>query len=202
MSEWRAERLRRGCAVGRALRAVVHGWIWAVSYFLYLPFTVTYVVYDMLPPVFPGISAYRSSLELVVPVVIVAIMLLPVRAMLAGLGLLAAVQLVLMVVLAVIEFSHSRAHLTSHPELADTGKATGNTALLFVCASLPLYLGAEVCGGSKDDAARVAGGGCGRRRCIPGRRQSRSRVFRTSCATPRSLEPPSLLRPTAAAASR
>jgi amino acid transporter len=135
-------------AIGRRA-AVVHGWIWAFAYFLYLPYTVTFVVYDMLPPVFPGVSAYRSSLELVVPVVIVVIMLVPVRAMLIGLGLLAAVQLVLMVVLAVIEFSHSSAHLASHPELSDASKATGNTALLFVCASLPLYLGAEVRGGSR-----------------------------------------------------
>ena len=135
-------------AAGRRA-AVVHGWIWAFAYFLYLPYTVTFVVYDVLPPVFPGVSAYRSSLELVVPVVLVAIMLVPLRAMLVGLGLLAAAQLVLMVVLAVLEFSHSSSHLASHPELADTSKATGNTALLFVCASLPLYLGAEVRGGSK-----------------------------------------------------
>jgi hypothetical protein len=135
-------------AVGRRA-AVAHGWLWAFAYFLYLPYTVTFVVYDVLPPVFPGISSYRTSLELVLPVVLVAIMLAPLRAMLVGLGLLAAAQLVLMVVLAVIEFSHASVHLTSHPELGDTSKATGNTALLFVCASLPLYLGAEVRGGSK-----------------------------------------------------
>jgi amino acid transporter len=135
-------------AVGRRA-AVAHGWLWAFAYFLYLPYTVTFVVYDLLPPVFPGISAYRSSLELVVPVVIVAIMLVPLRAMLVGLGLLAAAQLVLMVVLAIIEFSHAGVHLTAHPELGDTSKATGNTALLFICASLPLYLGAEVRGGSR-----------------------------------------------------
>ncbi len=32
----------------------MHGWIWAFAYFLYLPYTVTFVVYDLLPPVFPG----------------------------------------------------------------------------------------------------------------------------------------------------
>ena len=46
-------------AVGRRA-AVVHGWIWAFAYFLYLPYTVTFVVYDLLPPVFPGLTAYRS----------------------------------------------------------------------------------------------------------------------------------------------
>ena len=135
-------------AVGRRA-AVVHGWIWAVAYFLYLPYTVTFVVYDLLPPVFPGITASRSSLELVVPVVLVAIMLTPLRAMLGGLALLAVAQLVLMVVLAVVEYSHTSAHFAGHPTLNDTGRATGNAALLFICASLPLYLGAEVRGGSR-----------------------------------------------------
>ena len=42
-------------AAGRPT-ALVHGWIWALAYFLYLPYTVTYVVYDVLPQVFPGIG--------------------------------------------------------------------------------------------------------------------------------------------------
>ena len=132
-------------AAGRSA-AVAHGWIWALAYFLYLPYTVTFVVYDLLPPVFPGISAYRSSLELILPVVIVAVALSPVRWVLAGLGVLAAAQLVALVV---VEFRHVSAPFASHPSLNDTGRATGGTALLFVCASLPLYLGAEVRGGSR-----------------------------------------------------
>jgi amino acid transporter len=135
-------------AAGRPA-AIAHGWIWALAYFLYLPYTVTFVVYDLLPPVFPGISAYRSSLELILPVVIVAVALSPVRLVLAGLGALAAAQLVAMVVLAAVEFRHVSAPFASHPSLNDTGRATGGTALLFVCASLPLYLGAEVRGGSR-----------------------------------------------------
>jgi amino acid transporter len=135
-------------AVGRRT-AVVHGWIWALAYFLYLPYTVTFVVYDVLAPVFPGVTAYRSSLELVLPVLLVAVALAPIRPVLAALGLLAAAQLVLMVVLAVVEFSHASTHFAGHPDLNDTGRATGNAALLFICASLPLYLAAEVRGGSR-----------------------------------------------------
>jgi hypothetical protein len=41
-------------AGGRRL-AVAHGWIWAFAYFLYLPYTITDVVYDVLTPVFPGL---------------------------------------------------------------------------------------------------------------------------------------------------
>jgi len=58
--------------VGRRA-ALAHGWIWAFAYFLYLPYTVTFVVYDQLPPVFPGVHAYRATLELLVPVAIVAL---------------------------------------------------------------------------------------------------------------------------------
>ena len=45
-------------AAGRRV-ALAQGWIWAFAYFLYLPYTVTYVVYDVLPPIFPGIAPYR-----------------------------------------------------------------------------------------------------------------------------------------------
>lgn len=135
-------------AAGRRA-ALAHGWIWALAYFLYLPYTVTFVVYDLLPPVFPGISAYRSSLELVLPAALVAVVLAPVRWLLASLGVLAAAQVVAMFVLAGLEFSRTSASFATQPGLNAIGRATGGTALLFVCASLPLYLGAEVRGGSR-----------------------------------------------------
>jgi len=135
-------------AAGRRA-AVAHGWVWALAYFLYLPYTVTFVVYDLLPPVFPGISGYRSSLELLLPVALVGVVLLPLRVVLACVGLLAVAQLAVMLVLAGFELSHTSAALAAHPNVNDTGRATGGTALLFICASLPLYLGAEVRGGSR-----------------------------------------------------
>src|SRR5713226_6690879 len=103
-------------AAGRRL-ALAHGWIWALAYFLYLPYTVTFVVYDLLPPVFPGISDYRTSLELVLPVALVVVVLAPLRFVLAGLGLLAAAQLAAMLVLAGFEFSRTSASFASQPGL-------------------------------------------------------------------------------------
>jgi hypothetical protein len=135
-------------AVGRRA-AVAHGWIWAFAYFLYLPYTVTFVVYDLLPPVFPGVVAYRDALELTLPVALVLVCLSPLRLVLAALGALAIGQLVLMALLAGVEFAHAGGRLVGTPGLDVTGRATGNVALLFVCASLPLYLGAEVRGGSR-----------------------------------------------------
>jgi hypothetical protein len=65
------------------------------------------------------------------------------------LAVLAAAQLVALLVLAGVELSHTSAAFAPSANLNDTGRATGGTALLFVCASLPLYLGAEVRGGSR-----------------------------------------------------
>jgi hypothetical protein len=135
-------------AAGRRL-ALAHGWIWALAYFLYLPYTVTFVVYDLLEPVFPGLHDYRAALELVLPVALVAIVFAPVRGVVAGLGLLAAAQIVLLLVVAGLEFAHTGAPAVGKPSLNSTGRATGDAALLFVCASLPLYLAAEVRGGTR-----------------------------------------------------
>jgi amino acid transporter len=133
-------------AVGRRT-AVVHGWTWAFAYFLYLPYTVTFVVYDLLTPVFPGIGPYRSSLELVLPVAIVLVVLSPLPLVLAGLGAIAAAQLATMVGLAAIVLSHTGPQVAAHPGAGETARAATATALLFVCASLALYLGAETRGG-------------------------------------------------------
>lgn len=135
-------------AAGRPT-ALVHGWIWALAYFLYLPYTVTYVVYDVLPPVFPGVVPYRWVLELLLPVAIVVLVLAPLRWALVALLLVGVAQLVLLLVLGGVTLANVPARLASRPELDPTGRAVGATALLFICASLPLYLGAEVRGRSR-----------------------------------------------------
>lgn len=135
-------------AAGRRV-ALAQGWIWAFAYFLYLPYTVTFVVYDLLAPVFPGITAYRAALELALPVAIVLIVLAPVAAVLIGIAALAVAQLAGMLALAGIEYAHVSTRIAQTPGPGAVARGAGNTALLFVCASLPLYLGAEVRGGSR-----------------------------------------------------
>ena len=127
----------------------MHAWIWAFAYFLYLPYTITFVVYDLLPPVFPGVHAYRAPLELLIPVAIVAFVFLPIRTVLAALGVLGVAQVVVLLIVAGFELSHVGAHIASHPSVDTTGRATGGAALLFVCASLPLYFGGEIAGGGR-----------------------------------------------------
>jgi hypothetical protein len=132
-------------AAGRRA-ALVHGWIWSLAYFLYLPYTITFVVYDVLTPVFPGIRPYRGTLELVLPVLVVLFVLLPVRLVLVALAPLAAAQLVAMLVVAWFTYRHTSPTFAASPSVNDVGRASAATALLFICASLPLYLAAEVHG--------------------------------------------------------
>jgi hypothetical protein len=100
-----------------------------------------------LTPVFPGIRPYRSTFELVLPVAIVLLVLMPVRVVLVVLAPLAVAQLVAMVVIAWFTYRHTpTTTFAASPNVNDVGRATGGAALLFVCASLPLYLGAEVRG--------------------------------------------------------
>jgi amino acid transporter len=138
-------------AAGRRA-ALVHGAIWTVSYFLYLPFTVTYLVYDQLPESFPGIHAHQTALQVGLPVVIAAAILLAERLVFVVVAIVAVVQTGLTLVLAGVVARHAGVHqaafhLHAHPPSVLRG--AGNVALLFICASLPLYLGAEVAGGGR-----------------------------------------------------
>jgi len=135
-------------AAGRRA-ALVHGWIWALAYFLYLPYTITFVVYDVLAPVFPGIGPYRWVLELVLPVAIVLLVLAPLRLALVSLLAVGLAQLVLLLVLGGVMLANVPARFAAQPEADPTARAVAGTALLFICSSLPLYLGAEVRGRSR-----------------------------------------------------
>jgi hypothetical protein len=135
-------------AAGRPA-ALVHGWIWAFAYFLYLPYTITFVVYDVLPPVFPGIVPYRWMLELLFPVAIVVLVLAPLRLALVSLLVVGLAQLVLLLVLGGVTLGHVPVRVAADPEADPTARAVAGTALLFICSSLPLYLGAEVRGRSR-----------------------------------------------------
>jgi hypothetical protein len=135
-------------AAGRRA-ALVHGWIWALAYFLYLPYTITFVVYDVLAPVFPGLGPYRWVLELVFPVGIVLLVLAPLRLALVSLLAVGLAQLVLLLVLGGVMLSNVPARFAAQPETDPTAHAVAGTALLFICSSLPLYLGAEVRGRSR-----------------------------------------------------
>jgi hypothetical protein len=135
-------------AAGRT-PARIQAFVWIVSYFLYLPYTITYIVYDVLAPVFPGIVPYRGWLEVLLPVGIALLCLAPLTASLGVLTLVAAAQLVVVATLGVLLYEHggaSSSAFTAHVGGAPLGRGVGATALLFICSSLPLFFAAEVRG--------------------------------------------------------
>ena len=120
--------------------------LWIASYVLYLAYTTASIVYETLPVVLPGIGPYKSALEIAIPVALAAIMLAGRAIALAVIGALAAGQLVLVAVLAGVTVGHDapRSAFAVHPPVGDVASATALTALLYVCGSLPLFLGGEV----------------------------------------------------------
>jgi hypothetical protein len=147
-------------AAGRRL-AVVQALIWIVSYFLYLPYTITYIVYDLLPPVLPGITPYRAWLELLLPVGVIALGFAPLEISLAAVAVAAAGQMAIVALIGVLLYTHSGASssaFTSHVGMAPLGRGVGAIALLFLCISLPLFFGAEVRGGRPTIRWGLAGG--------------------------------------------
>jgi hypothetical protein len=135
-------------AAGRRL-AVVQAAVWAFSYFLYLPYTVTDIVYEMLAVVFPGIAPWRPLLEVLIPIAIVGLVLLGTLPALRVLALSAVMQLGILVVLGATVMHHAGAPASSFTHAHGLRPGAVNIALLFICGSLPLFLGAEVAGGSR-----------------------------------------------------
>src|SRR5438477_287993 len=138
-------------AVGRRL-ALVQAAFWIVSYFLYLVYTVPYIVYDLLPAVFPQVNQYRLALDAATAALIAIVMLSPLIASLAVVAAIAAVQVLIAVLLLVVTFSSLGAPAASfigHGNLASILTAAGKTSSLYICASLPLFLAGEVRGGSR-----------------------------------------------------
>jgi amino acid transporter len=133
-------------AAGRRL-ALVQAGLWIVSYLLYLLYTTAQIVYDTLPAVLPGERRYQRVLELAVPLALAAVMIAGRRTTLVVTGVLAAGQLALAAGLGGVAISHLHTPVSSFGAGAPTGTlatATGQTALLYVCGSLPLFLGGEV----------------------------------------------------------
>ena len=121
--------------------------VWIVSYALYLVYTTVQIVYDLLPTFLPGERRYQTLLALLIPVAIVAVMVAGRAAALAVLGALALGQLALAGVLVGETLGHLSTPAASFGASAPAGslaKASAQTSLLYVCGSLPLFLGGEV----------------------------------------------------------
>ena len=133
-------------AAGRRV-ALAQAAIWTFSYLLYIVYTTVQIVYDLLPAVVPGVGRYQSVLALAIPVALAGVMIAGRTAALIVLGLIAAGQLVLAGILDGVTLANVSTPLSSFGAGSPTGalaKAGAQTSLLYVCGSLPLFLGGEL----------------------------------------------------------
>lgn len=143
-------------AAGRRV-ALAQASLWALSYLLYLVYTTAQIVYDTLPAVLPGEVRYQASLEVVIPVVLAGAMIAGRRVALVVIGLIAAGQLALAAALSGVTLANVTTPVGSFGASAPAGSlaiASGQTALLYICGSLPFFLGGEL-GGDLRQAFRV-----------------------------------------------
>ena len=133
-------------AAGRRV-ALAQAAIWTFSYLLYIVYTTVQIVYDLLPAVVPGVGPYQAALALAIPVAITGVMLAGRAAALLLLGGIAIGQLALAGVLDGVTLAHVSTPASTFGAGAPAGslaKAGAQTSLLYVCGSLPLFLGGEL----------------------------------------------------------
>jgi hypothetical protein len=143
-------------AAGRKV-ALAQAALWALSYLLYLVYTTAQIVYDTLPAVLPGEVRYQSLLEVLIPVVLAGVMIAGRGTALVVIGLVAAGQLALAGVLAGVTVANVATPVSTFGASAPAGSlaiASGQTALLYICGSLPFFMGGEL-GGDLRKAFRV-----------------------------------------------
>ena len=132
-------------AAGRRL-ALVQAGLWIASYLLYLLYTTATIVYDTLPAVLPGVRPYQPALEIAIPVGLAMVMLAGRAVTLAVTGVLATGQMALVGVLAALAAGHHApgASFGAGAPAGAFATASAQTALLYICGSLPLFLGGEL----------------------------------------------------------
>jgi len=133
-------------AAGRHV-ALAQAAIWTFSYGLYIVYTTVQIVYDLLPQVIPGERQYQTALALLIPVALAAVMIAGRAATLIVLGVIAAGQLVLAGILDGVTLANISTPASTFRAGAPAGalaKASAQTSLLYICGSLPLFLGGEL----------------------------------------------------------
>jgi len=133
-------------AAGRRA-ALLQAGVWIVSYLLYLIYTTVQIVYDTLPAAIPGERRFQTPLVLAIPVALAAVMCAGRTVALLVIGALAAGQLGLAGVLDAVTLAHVSTPASSFGAGAPAdalARASAQTSLVYVCGSLPLFLGGEL----------------------------------------------------------
>jgi len=97
--------------------------------------------------VLPGVRRYQPVLQIAIPLALAAVMIAGRRVTLLVTGLIAGGQLAIAAALGGLTMTHLNTPVSTFGASAPAGAlatATGQTALLYICGSLPLFLGGEV----------------------------------------------------------
>lgn len=131
--------------------ARVQGVLWILSYLLYLPYTVTYIVFYILPAIFPLSPVYLYLMEVFLPVVLCALVFSGKKPTLVFLSFIAIIQMILVVVLSAYISSHVGLSIAPIGKVNPFSLSTVSLGVsgLFVCSSLLLFLGGEAEGGAE-----------------------------------------------------
>lgn len=138
-------------AAGKRI-ALIQGLIWTLSYLLYLPFTVTYIVFYLLTATVPVSPLSLDAVQIALPVVLSLLVMAGRRLPLIVLGASAALQLVAIATLGVLVLPRTGLRLEALPAPSDAPSiisGAANVSLLFICVSLVLFLGEEADGGAR-----------------------------------------------------
>lgn len=138
-------------AAGRRV-ALVQAGLWIISYLLYVLYTTAQIVYGTLPAVFPGVRGYQPLLEIAIPVALAGVMIAGRGVAMVVIGLIAAGQLAIAAALGGVTLANIGAPASSFgassfgtsAPAGDLATATAQTALLYICGSLPVFLGGEL----------------------------------------------------------
>lgn len=133
-------------AAGRRV-ALAQAAIWIFSYVLYLVYTTIQIVYDLLPNVVPGERRYQTVLALAIPIALAGVMIAGRGLALIVIAAMAVGQLALVGILDGVTLAHLSTPTSSFRTGAPAGsfaRASAQTSLLYICGSLPLFLGGEV----------------------------------------------------------
>ncbi len=119
--------------------------LWTLSYLLYLPYTITYIVYYLLPALLPLPPGALAALEVGLPVAMSLAIVLAERGVLQGLAVSAVVQVAAVGTLGVLGLLRAGWH-AAPPVAAPAAQLAGGAqvAFLFICLSLAVFLGGEV----------------------------------------------------------
>lgn len=127
--------------------ALAQAAIWTLSYLLYIVYTTVQIVYELLPDVLPGTRSLETPLALLIPAALCAAMVGGRRVALLTAGFLAASQLALVGILDGVTLANVSTPISTFGTSAPAGalaKGGFQNSLLYICGSLPLFLGGEV----------------------------------------------------------